>query len=79
MLALTGKMTNQIKTNFGDIQEPISADAKLKLINLISKEIGSASEMSTLVRHVTQMTQNSLKASASSVLLLDKKTGEFIK
>jgi len=71
-------MVNQIKTGTECVQqEPLSADARLKLINLISRKIGSVSEMSSLVKHITQMTQNSLKASASSVLLLDEKNDEL--
>ncbi|MFC1846210.1 HD domain-containing phosphohydrolase [Chloroflexota bacterium] len=70
-------MVNQIKTDIECVQEPLSTDARLKLINLISRKIGSVSEMSTLVKHITQMTQNSLKASASSVLLLDEKNEEL--
>jgi len=41
------------------------------LLYEVSKKVGSASELVELVKHVTKMTQHTLSASASSVLLFD--------
>ena len=65
------------KTDMRCVQEPINAVARLKLVNWISKKIGSETEMTSLVEHIMQMTQNSLRASASSVLLLDRSKEEL--
>lgn len=52
-----------------DIKSP--PDVRMSLLYEISHKVGSVSNLSQLVKQVTQMTQQSLKASASSVLLFD--------
>jgi len=51
---------------------------KLELLYEVSKKVGSVSELVKLVKHVTKMTQRTLSASASSVLLFDDEERELL-
>lgn len=54
------------------------AKSRLDLLCQVGKEVGSASQMAPLVGQVTKMTQRTLRASASSVLLLDDQGQELL-
>ena len=51
---------------------------RLNLLYEVGKKVGSVSQLSRLVGRITQMTQYTLKASASSVLLLDEQERELL-
>lgn len=53
------------------------AGAMLDLLYAVGKKVGSVSELSQLVKKITQMTQRTLKATASSVLLFDDEEREL--
>lgn len=61
----------------GPIPEPPHAPATqdagmlLGLLSEVGKKVASAPKLARLVKHITQMTQHTLNASASSILLLD--------
>jgi HD-GYP domain-containing protein (c-di-GMP phosphodiesterase class II) len=50
---------------------------RLNLLARVGKKIGSVSQLTELVKQTTRMTQYALRASASSVLLLDEETDEL--
>lgn len=52
-------------------------DIRMDLLTEIGRKVGSVSELSQLVEQITQMTQHTIKASASSVLLLDEEKQEL--
>jgi putative nucleotidyltransferase with HDIG domain len=52
--------------------------SRLGLLLEVSKKVGSGSHLSKMVRQVTQMTQHTLNASASSLLLFDDNERELL-
>ena len=52
--------------------------ARLGLLYDIGKKVGSVSKLAELVKHATQMTQRTLGASASSVLLFDDEERDLL-
>lgn len=52
-------------------------DERLGLLCEVGKKVGSVSKLTSLVKQITQMTQHALRASASSVLLLDERNDEL--
>ena len=53
-------------------------NARLNLLYEVGKKVGSVPRMTRLLEQVVKMTQHTLNASASSVLLTDDKEGELI-
>ncbi|MFC1981230.1 GAF domain-containing protein [Chloroflexota bacterium] len=51
---------------------------RLALLYKVGKKVGSVSQMARLVERITRMTQKTLNASASSVLLLDEQRQELL-
>ena len=51
---------------------------RLDLLCEVGKKLGSVSGLTQLVEQITQMTQHTLNAAASSVLLLDDQEREFV-
>ncbi|MFC1967075.1 HD domain-containing phosphohydrolase [Chloroflexota bacterium] len=51
---------------------------RLNLLHDVSREVASSSQLTRLVEKITRMTQNSLNAAASSVLLLDREEEELL-
>lgn len=62
---------HQPKLNLGNIKATQEANAMLDLLCEVGKKVGSVSKLEKLVENVTRMTQHTLEASASSVLLFD--------
>ena len=60
------------------LQETQEYKSRLELLYEVGKRVGSASQMSRLVEQITRMTQHSLNASASSILLLDDQKQELV-
>ncbi len=52
-------------------------DERLGLLCEVGKKVGSVSKLTSLVKQITQMTQHALRASASSILLLDERNDEL--
>ena len=59
------------------ISEMQEHDERLDLLCEVGKKVGSVSRLAKLVEQITQMTQHTLRASASSVLLLDEENDEL--
>ncbi|GAG47799.1 unnamed protein product, partial [marine sediment metagenome] len=59
------------------MKEMRERNGRLDLLREIGKKVGSVSRLRELVEQITQMTQHTLKASASSVLLLDETNDEL--
>jgi len=59
------------------IKEMQEHDMRLALLCEVGKKIGSASRLTQLIKQITRMTQHTLKASASSVLLFDEGNNEL--
>jgi response regulator RpfG family c-di-GMP phosphodiesterase len=53
------------------IELPQDANAMLELLCEVGKKVGSVPKIEKLVKNITQMTQQTLKAAASSILLFD--------
>ncbi|MFC1942915.1 HD domain-containing phosphohydrolase, partial [Chloroflexota bacterium] len=53
-------------------------DSHLALLYEVGKKVGSTSRVTHMLEQVVQMTQHTLKASASSVLLFDEKEKELV-
>jgi HD-GYP domain-containing protein (c-di-GMP phosphodiesterase class II) len=74
-----------MKTNAKSRRETASAGpgeqetkSRLGLLCEVGKRVGSVSHLSRMVKQVTQMTQHTLNASASSVLLFDDNERELV-
>jgi len=52
-------------------------EARLALLEEVARQVGAVSELAQLVEQITRMTQHTLGASASSVLLLDEEKQEL--
>jgi HD-GYP domain-containing protein (c-di-GMP phosphodiesterase class II) len=52
-------------------------EARLALLEEVARQVGTVSELAQLVEQITRMTQHTLRASASSVLLLDEEKQEL--
>ena len=61
-----------------NLQEVEDYKTRLDLLYRVSQEVGSVSQLSQLVGKITRMTQSTMDASASSVLLLDEQTQELV-
>ncbi len=70
----TAHKTSQSTKNFPETQDH---DEKLDFLSKVAKKIAEESELSKLLNGIMQMTQKTLKASASSVLLVDEDTGKL--
>ena len=53
-------------------------DVRANLLYQIGSKVGAVSDLSELVQQIVLMTQRTLKAAASSVLLLDESTQELV-
>ncbi|MFC2002282.1 HD domain-containing phosphohydrolase [Chloroflexota bacterium] len=62
----------------GTLKEAQEYKTRLDLLYQVGKKVGSASQLTRLVEQITQMTQRTLNASASSVLLLDDQKQELV-
>ncbi len=60
------------------VQEMEDYKTRLGLLYKVSQKAGSASQLSQLTGKITRMTQNTLNAAASSVLLLDEQKQELV-
>lgn len=69
--AESGVSKLELKPNRSHIQAAPEANAMLNLLCEVGKKVGSASKLRQLVKQITRMTQHTLNASASSVLLFD--------
>jgi HD-GYP domain-containing protein (c-di-GMP phosphodiesterase class II) len=56
----------------------VEHDPRLKLLYEVGLQVGSVSENRQWVEQITQMTQKTMRAAASSVLLLDEKKEELV-
>ena len=60
------------------IELPQDANAMLELLCEVGKKVGSVPKIEKLVRNITQMTQQTLQAAASSILLFDDGRKELL-
>ncbi len=60
------------------LKEAEEYKARLALLYQVGRRVGSVSQLSRLVEQITRMTQRTLNASASSVLLLDEQRQELV-
>ena len=63
--------------DYGYLSNTNEAGAMLDLLCAVGKKVGSASKLDELVKQITQMTQRTLNAAASSVLLFDDEEREL--
>ncbi|MFC1964103.1 HD domain-containing phosphohydrolase [Chloroflexota bacterium] len=71
-------MKNGSEFKSEDIKETIEVDYRLNLLYEVGRKIASSSQLKQLVERITRMTQQALKASASSVLLFDDGRQELL-
>jgi HD-GYP domain-containing protein (c-di-GMP phosphodiesterase class II) len=69
--------TLEQKPNHGYVTDTPEAGTMLGLLCEVGKKIGSVTNLNKLVKQITQMTQSTLNATASSVLLFDDKEQEL--
>ena len=61
----------ELKSNLLNIEMVPDANVMLHLLCEVGKKVGSVPKIEKLVKNITQMTRQALKASASSILLFD--------
>jgi response regulator RpfG family c-di-GMP phosphodiesterase len=69
---------NKSGSNLPGIELPPDANAMLELLCEVGKKVGSVPRIEKLVENITQMTQQTLKAAASSILLFDDGREELL-
>ncbi len=71
--------TDDIETSLKNtLKEAEEYKSRLALLYQVGRRVGSVSQLSRLVEQITRMTQRTLNASASSVLLLDEQRQELV-
>jgi len=72
-----GGFDSEVEPSVVHVKEVAKNNKLLGLLYKIGQRVSSVSDVSKLVEQITQITQHSLKASASSVLLLDEEKQEL--
>jgi len=72
-----GGFDSEVEPSVVHVKEVAKNNKWLGLLYKISQRVSSVSDVSKLVEQITQITQDSLKASASSILLLDAEMQEL--
>jgi len=77
VLAEFGDAGHKPKPSPRHVKEMQQHDERLGLLCEVGKKVGSVSRLTGLLEQITQMTQHTFRASASSVLLLDEGNDEL--
>ena len=77
LLANFGDASHKPKPSPRYVKEMQQHGERLDLLYKVGRKVGSVSRLTELVKQITRMTQHTLRASASSVLLLDEGNDEL--